>query len=185
MLIGAGEANAAAKGAATAGKVAGGVDAAAKASRLQKALTAATTAVKGSRFAGVATKTAAAAQKVLDLLGDVGRSAMAAAKSNKLGAAAVAQAERLGAKVVTIAEKAKALKGVEKAGELYAKLADEAAIAAREARVLGSAVKDASLAQIALELESRAGQMRLAATAASAGIPLNALEGGVSAFGDR
>ncbi len=195
LLIGAGEANAAAKGVSSAGKAASVVDDmakvaavaddVAKASRLQKAVTAATTAVKGSRIAGVATKAASAAQKVLDLLGDVGKAAMSAAKSNKLGAAAVAQAERLGAKVMTIAEKAKGLQGVEKAAELYAKLADEAAIAAREARVLGSTIKDASFAQIAVELETRAGQMRLAATAASTGIPLNALDGGVSAFGDR
>lgn len=192
LLIGAGEANAAAKGVSTAGKVAAGAEVAAKtanvaakASRFQKAVTAATTAIKGSRVAGVATRAAAVSQKVLDLLGDVGRAALAAAKSNKLGAAAVAQAERLGARVVAIAEKAKTLQGVEKAGQLYAKLADEAAVVAREARALGATVKDASMAQIALELESRAGQMRLAATAASAGIPLNGLEGGVTAFGDR
>lgn len=195
LLIGVGEANAAAKGVTSAGKAAAGAEmavkaaqtaeVAAQASRFQKAVTAATTAVKGSRVAGVATKAAGAAQKVLDLLGDVGKAAMTAAKSNKLGAATVAQAERLGAKVVTIAEKAKGLQGVEKAAELYAKLADEALIAAREARALGATIKDASMAQVALELETRAGQMRLAATAASTGVPLNGLEGGVSAFGDR
>jgi len=215
LLIGAGEANAAAKGISSAGKAAGLVDDVAKvasvaddvakvasvvddvakvasvaddvakASRLQTAVNAATSAIKGSRVAGVATKAATAAQKVLDLLGDVGKAAMSAAKNNKLGAAAVAQAEQLGTKVMAIAEKAKGLQGVEKAAELYAKLADEAAIAAREARALGTTIKDASFAQIAVELESRAGQMRLAATAASTGIPLNGLEGGISAVGDR
>jgi hypothetical protein len=205
LLIGAGEANAAAKGVSSAGKaaslvddvakvanvaddvakVASVADDVAKVSRIQTALNAASTAIKGSRVAGVATKATAAAQKVLDMLGDVGKAAMSAAKSNKLGAAAVTQAEKLGAKVMAIAEKAKGLQGVEKAGELYAKLADEAAVVAREARALGSVVKDASYAQIALELETRAGQMRLAATAASTGIPLNGLDGGVSAFGDR
>ncbi len=215
LLIGAGEANATAKGISSAGKAAGVVDDVAKAasiaddvakvasvaddvakvaavaddvakvSRLQQALTAATSAIKGSRVAGVATKATAAAQKVLDLLGDVGKAALSAAKSNKLGAAAVTQAEKLGAKVMAIAEKAKGLQGVEKAGELYAKLADEALVVAKEARALGSTIKDASYAQIALELETRAGQMRLAATAASTGIPLNGMDGGVSAFGDR
>ncbi|MNK60053.1 hypothetical protein D3C87_791800 [compost metagenome] len=205
LLIGAGEANATAKGISSAGKAAGLVDDVAKVasvaddvakvaavaddvakvSRLQTALNAATTAVKGSRVAGVATKAAAAAHKVIDLLGDVGKAAMTAAKNNKLGAAAVAQAEQLGTKVMAIAEKAKGLQGVEKATQLYAKLADEALLAAREARALGSTLKDASYAQIAIELETRAGQMRLAATAASTGIPLNGLDGGVSAFGDR
>ncbi|MNT53568.1 hypothetical protein D3C72_1906580 [compost metagenome] len=166
-------------------RVASVADDVAKVSRLQTALNAATTAIKGSRIAGVATKAAGVAHKVLDLLGDVGKAAMTAAKSNKLGAAAVSQAQKLGAKVAAIAEKAKGLQGVEKAGELYAKLADEAAIVAREARALGTTVKDASFAQIAVELETRAGQMRLAATAASTGVPLNGLNGGVSAFGDR
>ena len=192
LLIGTGEAGAAAKGVSSAakgvssaGKAAGLVDDVAKVSRLQSALNAATSAIKGSRVAGVATKAASAAQKVLDLLGDVGKAAMTAAKNNRLGAAAVAQAEQFGAKVMAIAEKAKGLQGVEKATQLYAKLADEAAIAAREARALGATLKDASFAQIAVELETRAGQMRLAATAASTGIPLNGLEGGVSAIGDR
>lgn len=212
LLIGTGEANAAAKGMSSAAKSASGAtkaasvvddlakvasvaddvarvasvaDDVAKVSRIQQALGAATSAIKGSKVAGVATKAAGVAQTVLDLLGDVGRAAVSAAKSNKLGAAAVAQAESLGAKVVAIADKAKHLKGVEKAGSLYAKLADEAAIVAKEAAALGATIKDASFAQIALELETRAGQMRLAATAASAGIPLNALEGGANAGGDR
>lgn len=195
LLIGAGEANAAAKGISGAGKAAGVVDDVAKVaavaddvakvSRLQTAVKSALTAVKGSRVAGVATKAASAAQKVLDLLGNAGKAALTAAKNNKLGAAAIAQAETLGAKVMAIVEKAKTLKGVEKAGELYAKLADEALVVAKEARALGSTVKDAAYAQIALELETRAGQLRLAATAASTGIPLNALEGGRSAVEGR
>jgi hypothetical protein len=99
-------------------------------------------------------------------------------------AAVVNQIKNLGDGLGALAGRAKdaaALSG-EAAVRAYKGLASETASAAAQARQLAAATKDAALAQIATELETRAGQYRLAYATMSMGLPLNAARGGLDAL---